>query len=141
MNVLVDTSVWSVALRRRSRELSAVEQGAVAELLTLINEARACMAGCIRQELLSGIAFQRQFERLRDKLQAFEDLNTEPSTYESAADFFNQCRARGVQGSHIDFLICAIAHEHHVPIFALDQDFGRYAEVCRVELYQPRESG
>ena len=140
MKVLVDTSVWSVALRRRtSGELRVVEQAAVQELSTLIEEARACMAGCIRQEVLSGIASATQFDRLRDKLGAFDDLAAEPPTYEAAARFFNLCRARGVQGSHIDFLICALADEHQVPIFALDADFARYAEVCGLQLHRPRE--
>ncbi len=139
MNVLVDTSVWSVALRRRSTgELSAREQGAVGELSTLIDEARAWMAGCIRQEVLSGIASATQFDLLRDKLRAFNDLSADPTAYECGARFFNLCRARGVQGSHIDFLICALADEHQVPIFTLDADFARYAEVCGVDLYRPR---
>jgi hypothetical protein len=116
-----------------------MEQGAAQELLALIDEARACMAGCIRQEVLSGIAAPAQFDRLRDKLRAFDDLVTEPATYECAARFFNRCRVHGVQGSHIDFLICALAHEHQVPIFTLDADFERYAEVCRLELYRPRK--
>ena len=140
MKVLVDTSVWSVALRRRtSGELRVGEQAAVQELATLIEEARACMAGCIRQEVLSGIASATQFDRLRDKLGAFDDLAAEPPTYEAAARFFNLCRARGVQGSHIDFLICALADEHQVPIFTLDADFARYAEVCGLPLHRPRE--
>ena len=139
MNVLVDTSVWSVALRRRATsELDAKEQGAVRELSALIDEARACMAGCIRQEVLSGIASVAQFDRLRDKLRAFEDLTADPCAYECAARFFNQCRTRGVQGSHIDFLICALADVHQVPIFTLDADFPRYAEVCGVDLHRPR---
>ncbi len=139
MNVLVDTSVWSVALRRRSAgQLSPMEHNAAQELSALIDEARACMAGCIRQEVLSGIAVSAQFDRLRDKLRAFDDLTAQPSTYECAARFFNRCRAQGVQGSHIDFLICALAHEQQAPIFTLDADFERYAEVCGIELYRPR---
>jgi predicted nucleic acid-binding protein len=140
VKVLVDTSVWSVALRRRtSGELRVVEQAAAQELSTLIEEARACMAGCIRQEVLSGIASATQFDRLRDKLGAFDDLAAASPTYEAAARFFNLCRAHGVQGSHIDFLICALAHEHQVPIFTLDADFARYAEVCGLQLHRPRE--
>jgi hypothetical protein len=115
-----------------------MEQDAAQELWALIDEARACMAGCIRQEVLSGIAVSAQFDRLRDKLRAFDDLTAQPSTYECAARFFNRCRAQGVQGSHIDFLICALAHEQQVPIFTLDADFERYAEMCGIELHRPR---
>jgi predicted nucleic acid-binding protein len=138
--VLVDTSVWSVALRRRpaGKKLNAKEQTVVQELSALIDESRACMAGCIRQEVLSGIPSAIQFDQLRQKLRPFEDLPAEPSTHERAAGFYNECRARGVQGSHVDFLICALAHEHRVPIFTLDQDFDRYAEPCRVALHRTR---
>lgn len=138
MKVLVDTSVWSVALRRRSAgQLNELEQEAVAELSTLIEEARASMAGCIRQEVLSGIASPTHFNRLREKLGAFEDLPASSSTHEHAARLFNQCRAVGVQGSHIDFLICALARENEAPVFTLDADFDRYAKVCDIDLHQP----
>lgn len=139
MKVLVDTSVWSAALRRRSPgSSSASERVSVEELSALIDEARACMAGCIRQEVLSGISSVTQFDELRRKLRAFDDLRVQASTHESAAELFNQCRAHGLQGSHIDFLICALAQEHQVPIFTLDKDFQRYAEVCELELHQAR---
>lgn len=140
MNVLVDTSVWSLALRRGAAgRLSALQQKVVVELSALIDEARACMAGCIRQEVLSGISSSAQFDRLRSKLAAFEDLPAASFTHVQAARFYNRCRARGVQGSHIDFLICALAHEHCTPIFTLDADFERYANICGIELYRARD--
>ncbi|MFO7766132.1 MAG: hypothetical protein R6V33_06850 [Pelovirga sp.] len=51
MNVLVDTCIWSLALRRKKSEQDAV----VNELGELISEGRAQLIGPIRQELLSGI--------------------------------------------------------------------------------------
>jgi predicted nucleic acid-binding protein len=45
------------------------------------------------------------------------------SDYERAAHVFNACRRKGIQGSNIDFLICAVAHRHAMPIFTLDRDF------------------
>lgn len=110
----------------------------VRELSTLIDEARACMAGCVRQEVLSGIPSDTQFNRLRLKLRAFEDLPADASTYEHAARFYDACRDNGVQGSHIDFLICALAHEHRAPIFTLDEDFDRYADLCGIKLHALR---
>jgi predicted nucleic acid-binding protein len=96
------------------------------------------MAGCIRQEVLSGIPSNAQFDKLRKKLRAFDDLGVQPSTHESAAELFKQCRARGLQGSHIDFLICALAQEHEAAVFTLDEAFRRYAEVCKISLHQTR---
>jgi len=139
LNVLVDTSVWSLALRREATgRLSALQQKVVAELSALIDEARACMAGCIRQEVLSGIPSPAQLDRLRNKLAAFEDLPAASLTHVRAARFYNRCRSRGVQGSHIDFLICALADEHRAPVFTLDADFERYASICGIELHRAR---
>jgi hypothetical protein len=132
--VLVDTSVWSLVFRRRAAV--AADQHVVAELEQLIDDTRAVMAGCIRQEILSGISKPEQFERLRDALEPFEDLAAERATYELAAMLFNRCRARGVQGSHVDFLICALASQHGVPVFTVDADFQRYAQPCGILLHQ-----
>ena len=65
MNALVDTSVWSLALRRRARDLSAAERPLVVELAELVNEGRARIVGLVRQELLSGIKSPAQYEELR----------------------------------------------------------------------------
>ncbi|MGC4090300.1 MAG: hypothetical protein QM756_20965 [Polyangiaceae bacterium] len=62
MNVLVDTSVWSLALRRPTSERGAV----AAELVELIREGRVAMIGAIRQEILSGIRVAEQYRKLRD---------------------------------------------------------------------------
>jgi len=55
MNVLVDTSVWSLAVRRKTRDLNNRERLLAAELTELISGGRAGMIGLVRQELLSGI--------------------------------------------------------------------------------------
>ena len=134
MNVLVDTSVWSLALRRsRPRD-----DPTVAELTELIREYRVQMLGAIRQELLSGIRTSKQFERLRQHLRAYPDLAIPTDIYELAADFFNQCRRQGVQGSNTDFLICASAHHYDLSIFTTDQDFRRYQELVPIRLHELR---
>ena len=53
MRVLVDTSVWSLALRRSARSLSPAEQRLTALLRELIHEGRAAMVGPVRQEILA----------------------------------------------------------------------------------------
>ena len=69
MKVLVDTSVWSLALRRRTERANA----AVDELRSLIDEGRVAMLGIVRQELLSGIRTREAFEQLRDHLRPFSE--------------------------------------------------------------------
>ncbi|MDD5274407.1 MAG: PIN domain-containing protein [Methylovulum sp.] len=81
------------------------------------------MLGGIRQEILSGIQHEAQFERIRKKLRAFPDYPISTADYETAAQFYNRCRSKGVQGSNTDFLICAMAHCHDFTVFTLDKDF------------------
>lgn len=131
MKVLVDTSVWSLALRRRAR----VEEPAVQELRSLIDEGRVAMIGPIRQELLSGIRTPESFERLRDHLQPYPDERLETADFERAAEHFNTCRARGVQGSNTDFLICAVAERRNLAILTTDADFSRFAAVLPITLH------
>ena len=136
MKVLVDTSVWSLALRRPvNHPLSPKQRATVSALGDLVRDGRAMMIGAIRQELLSGIKTESQFELVRDSLGAFEDVLLSREIYESAAQAFNSCRANGVQGSNTDFLICAVSMLLHVPIFSLDGDFKMYQQWLPVQLY------
>jgi predicted nucleic acid-binding protein len=131
MKVLVDTSVWSLALRRHT----AAAQPLVDELRTLVDEGRVAIIGSIRQELLSGLRTPAAFERLRDHLRSFEDEVLTADDFEQAAAHFNTCRARGVQGSNTDFLICAAAERRAFPIFTTDADFVRFARLLPIALH------
>lgn len=135
MNVLVDTSVWSLALRRVQK---SANHPSVLELAELIRESRAEIIGPIRQEILSGIRDKRDFVELRKHLRAFPDLILESEDYERAADIYNDCRAAGIQGSNTDFLICAVAEQRRLALFTTDKDFSHYANHCKLELHSPR---
>lgn len=134
MKVLVDTCVWSLALRRNEAVASAL----VEELAELVAELRVQLIGPIRQELLSGIKVKKQFAALKKYLAAFPDLPLDSADFELAAEFCNLARAKGIQGSNTDYLICALAHRYGLPIFTTDQDFKHYASVLPIRLYQPR---
>jgi predicted nucleic acid-binding protein len=134
MNVLVDTCVWSRLFRKGGDENDPI----VLELKALINEYRAQIIGPIRQEILSGIKNQKQFNLLRDHLRAFTDINITTQDYETAAEMSNHCRRKGVQGSHTDFLICAIAKNHGFAIFTVDRDFEYYQRNIQVDLLKSR---
>ena len=99
---------------------------------------RVAIIGPIRQELLSGIPSPEQFAALREKLRAFDDVPLSPADHELAAEFFNTCRGSGIQGSHTDFLICAVAVSRGMAIFSSDRDFTRYAQHIPVALHHPR---
>jgi len=131
MKILVDTSVWSLALRRPA----AAEKPVVDELRALVDDGRVAIIGPIRQELLSGIRNPSAFQQLRDHLRAFEDDALTRDDFERAAEHFNTCRARGLQGSNTDFLICAAAERRGFPIFTTDADFVRFARLLPIELH------
>lgn len=142
MQVLVDTSVWSLALRR-APALSASKTGSAADppqlavvsmLHDLVLDARAVMLGPVRQELLSGIKSATQFRTLQSALAGFEDIALSRGDYELAAEFFNTCRGNGVQGSNTDFLICAAASARNLPILTTDLDFKRYQKYLPINL-------
>lgn len=134
--VLVDTSVWSLALRHplKSQFLPIVH-----ELEDLVREIRVCTIGPIRQELLSGIKEQRQFEALRTRLRAFLDVTLYQADFERAAELFNTCRRAGVQGSNTDFLICAVAEYNDLSVFTTDRDFRRYQKYAKFVLHELRK--
>jgi predicted nucleic acid-binding protein len=135
-DVLVDTSVWSLALRRK---VGRQEQSQVKELEELIQDARVRIIGPIRQEVLSGIRDQKQFELLKMRLRAFPDLRLREESFERAAEIFNACRKAGIQGSNTDFLICAAAEENDLAIFTTDQDFRRYQKHSKFVLHEARK--
>jgi len=130
LNVLVDTSIWSLALRRRG-EGSAPQAAVLAEL---VREGRAVLIGNIRQELLSGIKLKAQYDAVRDRLRAFSDIELESADYEEAAAFTNHCMSGGIQGSGVDFLICAVAARRGFSILTADKDFGHYAKLLPIKL-------
>jgi hypothetical protein len=136
MMVLVDTCVWSIALRRRERK----DDPEVRELETLLRDGRVLLIGPIRQEILSGIAQKAQFDRVRRSLAAFPDLPIEAEDYELAASYYNLCRSKGIQGSNTDFLICAVGARHQLEIYATDADFELFARCLPIVLHRARGS-
>ena len=134
MKIIVDTSVWSLALRRRQGS----EEASVKALRELIADGLIVMLGCIRQEILSGVRSREQFRILRDHLRAFRDETLQRDDYERAAEFFNDCRREGIQGSNTDFLICAAAANRGHAIFTTDDDFQRFRKVINITLFSPR---
>jgi predicted nucleic acid-binding protein len=89
MKVIVDTSVWSLALRRKKPVTDLV----IAKFTRVITAGRVILPGVIRQEILSGIPDRQVYEKLRVKLTAFPDYPLNADDYETAAEFFNTCAA------------------------------------------------
>lgn len=138
--IVVDTSVWSLALRRSKTD--APPHPAVLLLRELIEqEADLCIPGIVLQELLSGVRHQAQFERLRTALHAFR---VEPATEEvhvRAAEIFNACQRAGVVATAIDCLIAATADRLQARVLATDHDYQHIATVVPLEVLDGSTKG
>lgn len=132
MKVLVDTCIWSYALRSKHQGFSAY----VEQLNDLISAQRVLIIGAIKQELLSGYSDVNKFEVLNEHLSYFENEVLIDADYIEAARFSNRCRQKGIQGSHIDLLICAVAVRLNAEIFTTDKDFDFYAQHLPIKLHK-----
>ena len=134
MMVLVDTPVWSLALRRRVVDLSEDELRLTQGLNELVREGRVQLLGTTRQEVLSGIREDVQFQRIRVHLRFFEDVSLTVDDYEEAARMSNRCKRSGIASSGADMLICAVSSRRRWQIFTTDRDFVRYGRVLGIQL-------
>jgi predicted nucleic acid-binding protein len=131
--IACDTSALSQFLRR-----SPDTQNAVAlKVEKLIESNELALFGIVRQELLSGIKLPAHFERIDLTTQALPLFFADDEDHTTAARFFNTCRSKGIQGSPIDFLICAMAVKRKFLIYTTDPDFELYEPIIPIELYRP----
>jgi len=137
MIILVDTSVWTVVFRRRFEQLGPEQRVYAAFLRQLIDLDLAGMIGPIRQEILSGIRDEASFDKLRTKLEVFDDIPIYRRDYEKAAWGLNHCQRAGISGGDIDLLFCAVAIRLNAPILTLDRDFLKFRDLIGVILYEP----
>lgn len=130
--VLVDTCIWSLALRGPTPKQIEIAK----KLTRLIDENQVRIIGPIRQELLSGYSSKRSYDKLRKKLGYFPNEPIIDADYEAAAEYSNFCRSKGVLGSHIDFLLCAVSMRTKFPVFTTDKDFYNYSKHLPLSLYE-----
>ena len=131
--IACDTSALSQFLRRSSGGTNEIARNV--EILIEANE--LALFGIVRQEILSGIKLPEHFKRIEQAAQALPIFYADNEDHTTAAKFFNVCRSKGIQGSPIDFLICAMAVRRRFAIYTTDPDFGLYESLIPIELYQP----
>jgi predicted nucleic acid-binding protein len=126
--ILVDSSIASLAFRRRPEVLSPKETAQLRLLFELMDRSRATIIGAIRQELLTGIRTRARYDELRERLAVLPSLAVDDATHERAAIIANRCLDAGVITGHVDALVVAVAIDHSLPIWTVDNDFPRYAK-------------
>lgn len=132
--ILIDTPVWSLALRRKPEQLSPRERHIKQLWYEIVDDGRAQLLGPVRQELLSGLREELQFQRLQDYLRDFPDVPIITDDYEDAARASNLCRRTGITASPVDMLICAVAKRYDWEILTADRDFSHYSRVLPLRL-------
>ena len=134
MKTIIDTCVWSLALRRRNlTKMAPGELQMIAQLREAIRDGRAIIVGPNRQEILSGIRDEALFAKTRALLDPFLDEEIAPEDFVEAARLFNLCRSRGVECGSIDILICAVASRMQYDILTYDQGLKRCIQVLKAE--------
>lgn len=129
MKVIPDTPIWSLVLRREKPN-----QALRTIFARFIEDGQVVLPGIIKQELLSGIREPSQFDLLHEQLQYFPELLATGQDHTRAAQFFNKCQKAGVQGSHVDFLIAALAVGNSATILTTDRDFQHYRKIIKFDL-------
>ena len=131
MTVLVDTSVWSLALRH--------DGGAAPEVTALRNALEAgeglVTTGIILQELLQGFAGPRHRDLIIERFAALPLLRPDRQDHIDAAAVRNKCRRAGVQIGTIDALLAQLCIRHQLVLLTTDQDFRHAARHCPLKLW------
>ena len=135
MTLLVDTSVWSLALRRNGKS-DAPQIGVLHSALE--GEDLVVTTGIVLQELLQGFAGPRARDAITDRFSALPLLIPDRHDHVEAASLRNVCRRAGVQLGSIDALIAQLCIHHHLTILTTDGDFGLAAQHCPLKVWAPR---
>lgn len=132
MKVLVDTCVWSHVLKGAKGKFKYLKN----DFEPLIIDNRVQIIGPIKQEILSAYKDELKFEKIKKHLGYFPNTKLLDEDFEIAARFHTICRGKGVQGSHIDFLICAVSVRTKSSIMTVDKDFLNYKRHLPIEMYE-----
>ncbi len=133
MNLFVDTSVWSLALRRDSPG-TGVEVTALARALETGEP--VFTTGLVLQELLQGFQGPRSRDRIVERFASLPFLTPERDDYIAAADLRNECRRGGVQIGTIDALLARLCIRFDLTLLTTDADFRRVAELQPLALWR-----
>ena len=125
MNLFVDTSVWSLALRRDAPS----DQPEVERLVTALQSGESVYTtGLILQELLQGFSGPKARDQIVDRFSALPLIVPNRQDHIEAALLRNTCRRAGIQVGTIDALLARLCLRHDLELLTTDQDFVRIAD-------------
>jgi len=133
LNVFVDTSVWSLALRRDAPpDVPEVDQ-----LRRALEAGTVYCTGLVLQELLQGFAKPKAQRQIVDRFAALPLLVPDRDDHVQAAELRNRCRRKGVQAGTIDALLAQLCVRYDLTMLATDKDFQNMASIVSLSVWHP----
>jgi hypothetical protein len=122
--VLIDTSAWAEALRRRGDEAT---REAVRVSLT---EGRAVTCPLVLLELWNGARGADEARMLRDIEAELDVVDIDHAVWSAATSLARACRAAGTTVPATDLLVAACAARHSLDLLHHDKHFDTIARVA-----------
>ena len=120
MDLFIDTSVWSLALRR---DVTSSEP-AVERLRQALETGEGVFTtGLVLQELLQGFHGPQAHDAIVERFSALPLLVPDRADHVEAADLRNACRREGIQVGTIDALLAQLCRRHDLIMLTTDRDF------------------
>jgi predicted nucleic acid-binding protein len=134
MTLFVDTSVWSLALRRdvpvKSPQVEALKQA-------LGNGGQIVSTGIVLQELLQGFSGPKAVASIIERFSAIPFVIPDRADHISAAELRNTCRRNGVQVGTIDALLAQLCIRHDLTMLSTDKDFSNIEKLASLKMWKP----
>lgn len=136
MTLLVDTSVWSLALRRHATK-SSPEVDALRSALE--GGDSVVTTGLVLQELLQGFSGPRDSRQVIERFSALPLISPDRQDHVEAAELRNRCRRAGIQVGTIDAILAQLCIRHDLTLLTTDNDFVGMAAHTTLRLWKPRK--
>jgi predicted nucleic acid-binding protein len=132
LSLLVDTSVWSLVLRRNA----PADTAEAARLAEALQAGEAVLTtGLVLQELLQGFAGPRDRDLIVARFAALPLLTPDRRDHIEAAELRNRCRRHGLQIGTIDALLAQLCLQHDLTLLTTDNDFRGMARHCELKVW------
>lgn len=135
MNLFVDTSVWSLALRRDA----PVDVPEVDELRRSLETGSVHCTGSVLQELLQGFSKPKAHRQIIDHFSALPLLVPDRDDHIHAAAMRNKCRRKGLQTGTIDVLLAQLCVRYDLTMLTTDKDFRNMAKIVPFSVWHPHD--
>lgn len=133
MSLFVDTSVWSLLLRR---DQPAPAPQVRALVRALESNDRVVTTGLVLQELLQGFGGAKAHDQIVERFAAFPLLAPQREDHIEAAALRNHCRKKGVQIGTIDALLARLCIQHKLTMLTTDEDFSHVAKLTSLTVWR-----